>query len=83
MRISVLYQPMKTIITKKEFGRDDLIKLVHLGITVAGSQAAYAEQLGISPQYLCDVLYGRREPGDKMLIGMGLQRIVKYRVSAH
>lgn len=73
---------MKPIITKKEFERDDLIQLVRLGIDIAGSQAAYAEQLGISPQYLCDVLYDRREPGDKMLDGMGLKRIVKYKRAA-
>ncbi len=45
----------------------------------ASSQSAVADELGVSKQYLCDVLKGRRDLGQKMLDGLGLQRIVAYR----
>ena len=45
----------------------------------ASSQTTVADELGVSKQYLCDVLAGRRELGPKMLSGLGLYRIVSYR----
>ena len=48
-------------------------------IRVAGSQKAAAAALGISAQYLTDILNGRREPGPKMLKALGLERISSYR----
>lgn len=44
----------------------------------AGSQRAAAQQLGVSAQYLCDVLKGRRAPGSKILEPLGLKRVVGY-----
>jgi transcriptional regulator with XRE-family HTH domain len=38
-----------------------------------------AAELGISTAYLCDVLQGRREPGEKILEPMGWERAVEYR----
>lgn len=43
------------------------------------SQKCVAESLGISPQYLSDILKGRREPGKSVLAAMGYDRIVFYR----
>jgi transcriptional regulator with XRE-family HTH domain len=43
-----------------------------------GSQRAVANELRVSVQYLNDVLRGRRDPGDKLLKGLGLQRQVDY-----
>ncbi len=43
------------------------------------TQAAFAKQLGISPQYLGDVLNGRREPGGTILHAIGFERVVRYR----
>lgn len=37
-----------------------------------------AQELGISKQYLCDVLAGRREPGPAILEAMGIKRTVRY-----
>lgn len=37
-------------------------------------QRDFARELGISEQFLTDVLRGRRDPGDKMLACLGLQR---------
>jgi hypothetical protein len=42
------------------------------------TDAALAKQLGLSPQYLCDVLLGRREPGPKLLRALGLRKEVRY-----
>lgn len=43
------------------------------------SQADVAKQLGVSPQYLNDVLRSRRAIGKKILSAMGLERVVAYR----
>jgi hypothetical protein len=43
------------------------------------TMTAVAEELGISKQYLCDVLKLRRSPGPKVLAGMGLDREVTFR----
>ena len=43
------------------------------------SQKLVAEQLGISPAYLNDVLRKRKEPGKKILDALGLVRHVTYR----
>ena len=42
-------------------------------------QADVAAELGVSAQYLNDILQGRRLPGEKVLRPLGLERVVKYR----
>lgn len=44
----------------------------------AGSQKAWAKEAGVSVQYVCDVLHGRREPGDAICSALGLRRVVTY-----
>lgn len=44
----------------------------------AGSQTAWAEANGISVAYVSDVVRGRRDPGDSVLRGLGLQREVRH-----
>ena len=55
-----------------------LTERIRVEIAHAGSQDAAAKRLGISPQYLCDVLRGRREPGKKLLDALGYRRLVVY-----
>ena len=43
-----------------------------------GGQKAWAAKHGVSAQYVCDVLQGRREPGDGICIGLGIRRVVTY-----
>jgi hypothetical protein len=43
-----------------------------------GTQKATAEALGISEQFLTDVLKGRRGPGPRLLKAMGLERRVEF-----
>jgi hypothetical protein len=45
----------------------------------AGSQRALAKKYGISPMFLCDILKGRRDPGEKFLSAMGYRREVVVR----
>lgn len=75
--------PVKVVFHSKVRYNADMSKyflLKHLQSEVekAGSQKALANRLGISQQYLNDVLKGRREPGDKILYPLGFQRIVTY-----
>ena len=47
-------------------------------VKLCGSQKAAAAKLGVSPQFLHDVLNGRREAGQKLASALGLKRIIKY-----
>jgi DNA-binding transcriptional regulator YdaS (Cro superfamily) len=53
---------------------DELNRLI-----AADSQTAVAKTLGISPQYLSDVINQRRLPGKKILAALGLERVVTHR----
>ena len=56
-----------------------LIKKLNKMAEEAGSQAALAKQLGISPSYLSDVLNGLRNPGVSLLAPLGLEAVIEYR----
>lgn len=58
----------------------DVMDLLRVAIDVAGSQAAFARQHGISLQYINDVMRGRREIGQKILAVLGIERVVSYRL---
>lgn len=47
-------------------------------IARTGSQQAAARSLRISPQYLCDVLKGRREISAELARRLGYKRVVVY-----
>ena len=49
-------------------------------IRSAGSQKLAAQALDISPQYLCDILAGRRDISAELAGRLGYQRIVAYRL---
>jgi len=55
---------------------DDVRKL--LRERANGNQAAWAREQGISAQYVCDVLTGRREPGEAILKALKVERRVTY-----
>lgn len=56
----------------------DVRDLLRQACDASGSQQAWAQEHGVSPQYVGDVLMGRREPGDKILGGLQLRKIVTY-----
>ncbi len=58
---------------------NDVINLLHEQVQLCGySQKTVAFNLGISAQYLSDILNGRRMPGNKVLRGLGLIKRVDY-----
>lgn len=58
--------------------RDTVVKKLLAVIQEKGTGKAAAESLGVSQQYLTDVIKGRRDPGDKILSALGLQSRVVY-----
>lgn len=49
-----------------------------------GSQtdAQFAEAIGVSPQYLCDVYYGRRIPGQAVADAFGATKGIVYTINS-
>ena len=43
------------------------------------TQASVAQELGITPAYLADILAHRREAGPKVIEALGLEKLVLYR----
>jgi hypothetical protein len=58
--------------------KESLIKLLHKKAERQESWTRLAESLGITPQYLQDIKDGRREPGDKLLRGLGMIKVITY-----
>ena len=60
---------------------DDLpgvVDLLRVLVSQEDSQASLATEIGISPQYLNDILKGRRDPGETVLRYLGLRKRVIY-----
>lgn len=62
---------------------DQLIALLKSQIKMAGSQKAFAKQIEISPQYLSDVLAGRRMPNRQILNALGYEFVPCYKRIYH
>jgi hypothetical protein len=58
---------------------DHVLALLRRRCDEAGGQKAWAKANGVSAAYVCDVLNGRREPGDGILRPLGLEKVVTYR----
>jgi DNA-binding transcriptional regulator YdaS (Cro superfamily) len=43
-----------------------------------GSQKVLARHLGVNEAYLSDVIRGRRDPSERLLLACGLRRVVTY-----
>jgi DNA-binding transcriptional regulator YdaS (Cro superfamily) len=56
----------------------EALALLRQACQAAGSQTAWAARVGVSDQYVCDVLRGRRELGKKLATALGLIRQVRY-----
>ena len=57
----------------------DVMDRLRAAVAAAGSQKAYAEQIGVSQSYLSDVLVGNRSPGEKILAALNLEAVIMYR----
>lgn len=49
-------------------------------INEAGGQRAFAEQHGLTPAYVNDVVHGRRALADRILAAIGVSRAVTYQI---
>lgn len=63
---------------KKRLTLEDVVSKLEWATLEAGSQKAFADKIGVSPQYVSDVLHHRREPGDSILDGLSLRKVVYY-----
>ena len=70
-----------TLDVKRSLSADEVVSLMKQQ-QGDRTQQAYAEELGITPQFLCDILKRRRDPGPKVLSRLGLVQTVKYERSA-
>ena len=70
------YEPIQLI--DKNAKTDEFFDFLHQKIKAAGTQTAFARQVGISKQYLSDILSRRRKPGKKLLKRLGFQCVVSY-----
>ncbi len=61
-----------------ELTRDDIRVRLSAAVRDLGSQKALAEKAGVSQTYLCDVLRGRREPGERLLAAIDLRRVDRF-----
>lgn len=57
--------------------RHDVVELLFSMVKVC-SQKEVAEELGVSAQYLNDVLLERRKPGKSILVPLGLEQVALY-----
>lgn len=71
----------KTLDVKRTLTADDVLEMMRKQMGDR-TQTAYANELGITPQYLCDILQRRRDPGPKVLSRLGLTQSVKYERTA-
>jgi DNA-binding transcriptional regulator YdaS (Cro superfamily) len=55
------------------------MKRLRDAVATAGGQKAWAEKHGVSPQFVCDVLHGRRGLTDTICQAIGLIRETVYR----
>lgn len=58
---------------------EDVRNILRKACEAAGTQKAWAEANGVSPQYVNDVLQGFREPGEAILSALGIEKVTTYR----
>jgi DNA-binding transcriptional regulator YdaS (Cro superfamily) len=54
----------------------DVFATIKQMIDAAGSQAAFARQVGVTPQYVSSVLNAQRPASDALLAAVGLRRVI-------
>lgn len=60
--------------------KEHILHRIRIKTMGRSTQKEAAAELGISAQHLCDILLGKRELGPKVLKGLGIERVVIYRV---
>lgn len=57
---------------------ENILNKLKKAIKDDGSQAAYAERLGLSEQYISDVVRGKRSIGGRILKDLNYTKITRY-----
>jgi len=57
----------------------EALERLHQSVKKAGGQKAWAQKHGVSPQFVCDVLHGRRGLTETICQAIGLIRETVYR----
>ena len=60
---------------------DQVREMLRAECEKAGSVAAWADGHALSPQYVGDVLRGRRDPGESIASSLGLERVIMWQKS--
>lgn len=55
-----------------------MVGLIHAAIAQAGSRKVFAGTVGVSEQFLCDVLKGRRAAGPRLAAHFGYVPVTRY-----
>lgn len=63
----------------KEYTHSEVIKELKKRVTNSNAQLLVAQQLGISPQYLSDILNNKRIISQRVARRLGYIRVVRYR----
>jgi hypothetical protein len=58
---------------------DDVIKALQKACAEAGDQKTWAATNGFSGAHVSDVIKRRRDPGERILAALGLERVTTYR----
>lgn len=63
----------------KQMCLDEVLALLAQRCSNAGGKAAWAQEVGVSPQYVSDVIGRRRDPGNAILRPLGIEKVISYR----
>ena len=63
---------------KPLFTKAHVIRLLEILLSEHRTQKKLAEYLGVTGQYVNDIMHGRRQPGDSILKPLGLEKIICY-----
>ncbi len=76
-----LMQPLANVLPhvySYKMTEKEILRLVKRRIAASASDAEAARSLGVSRQYLCDYLKGRKGAGPRILRKLGIRREVQY-----
>lgn len=61
------------------FSQAEVYERLHAAIAELGGQQAFAKKHGFSSAYISDVVRNRRDLSDRLLMALGVERVVMYR----
>lgn len=62
----------------RSLSREDVVARLRRACAAAGSAKNWAQNAVVSPQYVSDVISGRREPGESIAAALELERVVRW-----